>query len=132
MRKLVSALAIVLISQAPHGPASAEAAKPERVTVTMSSFKFSPNHLTLRHGRTYLLHLVNASGGGHDFAAPEFFAASTIAPADRGTVAGGKIKLAGKASADVTLTPQKVGVYKLHCSHFLHAGMGMTGLITVE
>jgi plastocyanin len=102
------------------------------VTVELSSFAFSPGTLTFQHGRSYRLHLVNTSGGGHDFTAPEFFAASEVVPADRAKVTAGKIRLTGKESVDVTLTPLKAGAYALRCSHFLHAGMGMKGQITVE
>lgn len=129
MRKPLALIALML---APSVPLAAQSAKPETVSVELSSFKFSPSDLRLHHGLSYRLHLVNASGGGHDFTAPEFFAASNIAAADRNSVAGGKVTLAGKQSVDVTLTPEKPGVYALRCSHFLHSGMGMNGRIVVD
>lgn len=129
--KIAAAVALAALSlSAPQAMAQGE--NPQPVTVELSSFAFSPSSLTFQHGRVYRLHLVNASGGGHDFTAPEFFAASEIAPADRAKVAGGKIRLAGKESVDVTLTPEKAGTYELRCSHFLHASMGMKGQITVQ
>jgi plastocyanin len=131
-RKLAAMAVVAALSLAAPSAGGAQDAGPQMVSVELSSFAFSPNALTFQHGRTYRLHLVNTSGGGHDFTAPEFFAASQIAPADRARIADGKVKLAGKQSVDVTLTPQKPGTYALHCSHFLHAGMGMKGAITVE
>jgi plastocyanin len=132
MRKPIVLFAILAASQAPLAGLIAQTARPESVTVELSSFKFSPAALRLQHGRAYRLHLVNTSGSGHDFAAPEFFAASAIAPEDRALVAGGKVKLAARHSADVTLTPEKAGTYALRCTHFLHSTMGMSGTITVE
>jgi len=131
MRKSIVCLALFVTAQAPVGRLPAQPSGLETVTVTLSNFKFTPNAIVLQHGRSYRLHLVNASGGGHDFTAPGFFAASAIAPPDRAMVTDGKIRLAGKASVDVTLTPEKPGVYALHCSHFMHSGMGMNGHVTV-
>ena len=33
---------------------------------------------------------------------------------------------------DVAFTPEKTGTYPLHCSHFMHSSMGMSGRIDVE
>lgn len=132
MRKQVAGAAVFLAMAMPMAASNAQAAKPELVAVELSSFKFSPAALVLQHGRTYRLHLVNTSGGGHDFTAPEFFAASDIAAADRSQVVDGKVKLTGKQSVDLVVTPERPGTYELRCSHFLHSGMGMRGSITVE
>ena len=132
MRKPIIAVTILLASYVPTGTLAAQAAQPQVVPVELSSFKFAPAEIALRHGQAYRLHLVNTSGGGHDFAAPEFFAASNIAAKDRGLVVGGKVKLAGKQSVDIVLTPEKAGTYALRCTHFLHSGMGMNGRITIQ
>lgn len=132
MRKPIAAFALLLAWQAPVAKLAAQTAAPEIVSVELSNFKFSPSDLTLQQGRTYRLHLVNAAGGAHDFTAPEFFAASNIAAGDRALVAGGKVKLAGHQSVDITLTPAKSGTFALHCSHFMHSGMGMSGQIVVQ
>ena len=52
------------------------------ISVELSSFKFTPSSFTLERGVPYRLHLTNSASGGHDFAAKELFAASTIAPED--------------------------------------------------
>jgi uncharacterized cupredoxin-like copper-binding protein len=132
MRKPLSILAFILASQIPAAALVAQAGGPETIPVQLSSFKFAPSELTLQRGHSYRLHLVNASGGGHDFSAPAFFAASTIAPADRGKVAGGKVRLSGKQAVDITLTPERAGSYPLTCTHFMHSGFGMKGRITVQ
>lgn len=131
-RKIATAVAFAALSLTARSAVNAQGEAPQVVSVELSSFRFSPDTLTFQHGRTYRLHLVNTSGGGHDFAAPEFFASSVIAQANRSEVVGGKVRLAGKQSVDVVLTPEKPGTYGFHCSHFLHSGMGMRGQITVQ
>lgn len=130
MRKSIVALALIA-SLTPAAASFAQPAAPETVSVELSNFKFTPSELMLQHGHAYRLHLVNLSGGGHDFSAAQFFAASTIAAGDRGKVIDGKAKLSGKETVDITLTPETAGSYELTCTHFMHSGMGMKGRITV-
>ena len=131
MRRPMMASALALISFCATGSLAQSPAE-QTVTVVLSSFKFTPVTLTLQHGRAYRLHLSNMSSGGHNFAAKEFFAASTIAPEDRGKIANGKVDLAGGGSVDIRLVPNATGTYRLRCSHFMHSGFGMTGTIVVQ
>ena len=108
--------------------ASPAAAQPQAITIGVFSFGFSPKPIHLRAGQPVTLTFVNQSGHGHDFTAPEFFAASAISA---GAAPGGKIALAGNQTKTVTLTP-RAGTYPAHCSHFLHSSMGMTGQIIVN
>ncbi len=111
-------------------PASAQTAK--RFDITLANFSFTPSTITLKAGQPVTLHFENKGSGGHDFTAPQFFKAATM---DTGTRAKlgkkGRIDLSAGESADVTLIP-KAGTYKVKCGHFLHAGFGMTGTITVS
>jgi plastocyanin len=75
--------------------------------------------------------LENVASGGHDFAAPDFFAASLIRPNDAALVAGGNVEVPGSASRTVHLVPA-AGEYRLVCTHAGHALLGMTGRIVVE
>ena len=111
--------------------AAAEA--PAKVTVSMANFSFTPTDLHLHAGRSVTLHFVNEGSGGHDFTAEEFFAAATMDAATRASVGGakGRVSLGKGESADVTLTPH-AGTYKVHCSHFGHVALGMTGKIIVD
>jgi uncharacterized cupredoxin-like copper-binding protein len=131
MRPSLAALTFLLATQTPLAGLSAQGSA-ETISVELSSFKFAPSTLTLQHGHAYRLHLVNAASGGHDFAAPAFFAASTIAPGDQGKVAGGKVRLSGKQTIDIVLTPQRAGTYSLTCTHFMHSTFGMKGQIIVR
>jgi len=104
----------------------------QSVEVTLSNFKFTPKDLRLHHGQTYRLHLVNSGSGGHDFSAPEFFAASEIAPADAAMVRDGRIEVAKGETRDIRITPRTPGDYKVECTHMMHAMLGMKGRITVD
>lgn len=101
------------------------------VTVTLSSFDFEPASIRLRAGQPVVLHLVNASRGGHNFAAPQFFAASAIRPEEQGLVHKGAIELPGHQTKAIGLVP-RAGTYKLRCTHMMHSAFGMKGEIIVD
>ena len=129
-------IAPLLAAAVAFGPGASAAADPDwgraqQVDVMLSSFKFGPKTLQLKAGQPVILHLVNSSSGGHDFSAPDFFAAAAIRPADRDKVARGRINLRGHESINVGLVPA-AGRYKLKCTHAFHAMFGMTGSISVE
>lgn len=127
MRILPLALAALALSV----PVTA-AETPARVTVTLANFSFTPADLHLHAGQPVTIHFVNEGSGGHDFTAQEFFAAAIMDAANRTRVEGGKgrVSLGKGESSDVTLTP-KAGTYKVHCSHFGHSTLGMTGSVVV-
>lgn len=103
-------------------------AQSAQAVVQVWSFGFAPRPLHLAAGRPVTLTFVNQSGSGHDFTAREFFAASAISA---GAAPGGKIALAGHETKSITLVP-RAGTYEAHCTHFLHASMGMTEQIIVN
>ena len=103
----------------------------EAVTVTLANFDFTPAVLHLRAGKPYVLRIENHASGGHTFTAPEFFAASAVLATDAALLKEGEIALQGGATATLHLVPAK-GSYKLVCTHFGHAALGMTGTIEVE
>jgi uncharacterized cupredoxin-like copper-binding protein len=101
------------------------------VEVSLSNFDFTPRHIQLEAGVPYALHFVNTASGGHDFTAPEFFAAARVAPGDSAAIAGGQVELAGGQDKTIRLIPA-AGTYKLACTHLGHAALGMTGDIAVR
>jgi plastocyanin len=127
MRLMFLAAAIALA--APVSAAS-QAAKTE---VVLANFSFSPEELHLHAGQSATIHFVNKGSGGHDFTAVEFFSAATMDAADRAKVGGakGRVSLGRDEAIDVTLIP-RAGIYKAHCSHFMHSSLGMTGKIVVD
>jgi len=124
--RLFAAFALAALT-AP-APAQTDWSRAQRIEVRLSSFDFEPSSLRLRAGQPVILHLVNTSGGGHNFAAPEFFAAAAVAG---GPVRDGTVEVRGRQSADVRLVPAR-GRYRLRCTHTLHSTFGMRGEILVE
>jgi plastocyanin len=125
--KMIAYVALAVLAVA--APTSAQNAA--RIEIQLANFKFTPADIKLAAGQPVTLHFVNKGSGGHDFTAPEFFKAATMDAATRTKLGKkGRIDLSAGESADVTLTP-KAGAYKVKCGHFLHAGFGMTGTITV-
>lgn len=110
--------------------------KAEAVTVTLDSYDFTPDALRFRAGAAYRLTLVNADGSGHTFAAPAFFRAVVLRPAE-GAGAGRAAPLEAVAVAPgqsrmlefVAVTP---GAYELECDRPLHAMFGMKGTLVIE
>lgn len=122
-------LALPLFALAALSPA--RAADPSVVQVTMTNFRFSPATLQLAAGAPTVLRLRNDAGGGHNFAAPAFFAAARIDPASAGLVHNGRVEVKAHSTVDVALTPE-AGRYPLKCTHTLHSSFGMKGSITVH
>jgi len=119
-------LALLFLLAVPAVAAAQPAAR--NVEVRLSNFSFTPNTIRLRAGEPVVLHLVNVAHGGHDFAAPEFFAAASGVS---GPVARGRVELHGNQSVDVHVTPAR-GHYHLRCTHTMHTAFGMHGEIDVE
>ena len=111
-------------------PVSADDAA--KLNITLANFSFTPSAIKLKAGQPVTLHFDKRGSGGHDFTAPEFFKAATMNSATRARLGSkGRVELGAGTSADVVLTP-KAGTYTVKCGHFLHAGFGMTGTITVS
>lgn len=122
MRAIVFAFALLIPASVPAQEA------PRRLEVRLSSFDFTPSTIRLAAGQPVVLHLVNNGGGGHNFAAPEFFAAAQRVS---GPVERGRVEVPGRRSVEIRLTPAR-GSYRLRCTHTLHTSFGMTGRIVVE
>ncbi|MCB2067101.1 MAG: cupredoxin domain-containing protein [Erythrobacter sp.] len=128
---LLAGCASTHVIQPQLSPASVEYSRAQRVEVTLDNFSFAPADLHLQAGRPIALVVTNAASGGHNFTAPEFFAAAQIMPGHADLVASGQLSLSGGQSVTVNLIPA-AGTYRLTCTHLGHAVLGMTGTITVE
>jgi plastocyanin len=124
MRVILCALLLAL----PAAASSQETGARRTVEVRLSSFDFTPDAISLRAGEPVTLHLVNSGNGGHNFSAPQFFAAATGVS---GPVRNGAVEVRGHQSVDVRLTPAR-GSYRLRCTHTLHSTFGMRGEIIVQ
>jgi plastocyanin len=129
MRHLLFATA--LFAAAPALAQAINWASATPVTVTLSSFAYAPSPVRLPAGVPVRLTLANDSSGGHNFAAPDFFAAAVIRPEDRTSIRRGAVEVRRSSSVVITLVP-RAGRYRLRCTHLLHSSFGMTGEIIVE
>lgn len=129
MRKFVVLIALVALA----GPAEAQDpwAGATIVPVRLSSFDFTPSGIVLPAGRPVVLRLQNVSGGGHNFAARDFFQAAQVRPADQGKVVNGAVEVRGGTTVDIGLVPA-AGRYRLRCTHTFHTALGMSGSIQVR
>lgn len=124
----LSAIALVALGAQPANPQA-----PAVVNVQLSSFKFAPRTIVLNRSGSYVLRLHNVSKDSHDFSAPSFFSASTIAPADRAMVVEGSVEVRPGTIREIGLTaPAAAGRYKLKCTHTFHKMFGMSGTIIVR
>src|SRR6185503_20561167 len=98
MRALVSVCLLFLPAAAAAQPAA------RTVEIRLSSFDFTPNEIRLRAGEPVILHLVNSGRGGHNFSAPQFFAAASGVS---GPVRRRAAEAAPHARADARLTPPR-------------------------
>jgi plastocyanin len=108
--------------------AASAAAQPTAQTIQVYSYGFGPHPIHLAAGQPVTLVFVNQSGSSHDFTAHRFFASSTITA---GAAPDGEIDLAPHQTKSVTLVP-RAGTYPAHCSHFMHAQLGMRDEIVVS
>ena len=106
----------------------APAGNGETITVQLSNFDFTPEHLRLKAGVPVRLRLANVSGGGHDFSAPAFFAASSFPPGVA-VPQGGTVPVGSHQTVEIMVVPRMPGTYHLECTHFLHSLFGMHGTI---
>ena len=117
---------------AASGAARAQPAQPPVITVQLSEYKFAPAEIDLDHGQSYVLRVVNTGGKAHDLSAKAFFQSVTVAPSSASEVRDGAVELAMGESADVAFTAGAPGTYEMHCTHPLHAMLGMKGKIVVR
>ena len=121
-------ISIAALSLTAAAGTAAQAPEPETVKVVLSSYRYDPSPILLHAGHPVRLSFENKAGKGHDFAAPEFFAAARIVS---GQVRNGVVDLAAHESKVVEVVPA-AGTYPVHCSKFLHASMGMKTEVVVR
>jgi uncharacterized cupredoxin-like copper-binding protein len=96
----------------------------------MIDYQFRPNHLTLKHGERYRIHLENHGKETHEFTAPTFFSTAKIENPEILNHERTEIVVQPGESKDFLVTAGRAGKYDLRCSD--HDWAGMTGGITVE
>ena len=121
-------LLLPLLFAASAAAAQADWSHAHRLEVRLSSFDYDPEVIRLRAGQPVVLRLVNSGGGGHNFSAPQFFAAARDVG---GPVEDGAVEVPGRRTVEVRLVPA-AGRYRLRCTHTFHTTLGMRGTIVVE
>jgi len=130
MLKFANVVILIAVPFLPVGEASAQTVMP--LSITLSNYSFTPNVLDLQAGITYRMHFINGGSKDHNFSAPEFFAASQIAPDDQAKIEKGLVALDSGQSVDITVTTGSAGTFPVECTHFMHKMMGMHGSIVVQ
>lgn len=124
--RLTASLALLVLA----APAAAQTdwSRASRIEVRLSSFDYDPETIRLRAGQPVVLRLRNVGRGAHNFSAPAFFAAASVAA---GPVGNGAVEVPGRNTVEVRLIPAR-GRYRLRCTHTLHTTFGMRGEIVVD
>jgi uncharacterized cupredoxin-like copper-binding protein len=121
--------AALLSARHGHAAAAVDRAAAQTVEVRMLEYEFMPSALHVRHGVPYRLHLVNAGKEGHDFTAPDFFAAAQVN--NREVLKDGKsIYLRPGDTADIYFIAPAAGLFAPRCAD--HDWAGMTATIIVD
>lgn len=86
-------------------------------TVEGSSFKFTPNKITVKKGDTVKVNFKSIGAMPHDFAIDEFNVATK--------------QISGGATESVTFVADKAGTFEFYCSVGNHRAQGMVGTLVV-
>ncbi|WP_162527281.1 cupredoxin domain-containing protein [Sphingomonas solaris] len=134
--KLAAALLIAAAttSAATAAPPVPNWTKGTPIDVTVTNNRFTPDRLTLKRGRQYILRIHNRSDRKHNFSAPQFFTAARVSPRDSGWVTDDKVDLAPGQSATLHIvapdTPNALFSYR--STNLLDAAENMKGEIRVR
>lgn len=102
------------------------------LTIEIGDHRISPKRLILYEGQPYRLYFVNRSPRTHNFFAPRFFRAATIAPGENAVI-DGEVELREGQSASVYLTPPAGAFeYDARCTHLAHDAFGGRAHIEVR
>jgi plastocyanin len=132
MKMKLAMAAGALAAMLAAGAAGAQGEAPTVVAVQLSEFSYSPTTIELNRGQDYVLRLTNSGAHAHDLSAKAFFQTVSLAPGLAALVEKGDVEVAAGRSANVALTPDKAGSYEMHCTHPMHAMLGMKGKIIVR
>jgi uncharacterized cupredoxin-like copper-binding protein len=129
MAALIAAAAFVARR---HGSATAPVdwSNAARVEIRMIEYEIVPSELRLRRGLPYRLHLVNAGKEGHDFTAPDFFAAVEVRNTGTLSESGSSVFLQPGQETDIYFIARHGGLFAPRCAD--HDWAGMTATIVID
>ena len=113
-----------------HAAASIDWSNARRVEVRMVEYEIVPGEFRFRRGLPYRLHLVNAGKEGHDFTAPDFFAAVEIRNAGALNESGSSVFLQPGQETDIYFIARSPGLFTPRCAD--HDWAGMTATIVID
>jgi len=115
-----------------HGNAAAPVnwSKARRVEIRMIEYEIVPKELRFHRGLPYRLHLVNAGKEGHDFTAPDFFAAVQVRNTGALNESGSSVFLQPGQETDIYFIARHPGLFAPRCAD--HDWAGMTATIVID
>ncbi len=124
------------LTSAPQRVAQADWSRPDTVTVTLSNYAFTPDHLVFHRDHPTRLILRNVGDTTHTFVSPGFF--KTIAVKQVVTPAGVEngswvesVAVPKGQTKELWFIPAEYGSWGYECTVPFHAAMGMTGVVDV-
>ena len=96
----------------------------------MIEYEIVPSEFRLLRDLPYRLHLVNAGKEGHDFTAPDFFAAVEIHNAGALNESGSSVFLQPGQETDIYFIARSPGLFAPRCAD--HDWAGMTATIVID
>ncbi len=128
LRLVVAAIACA--ATAAMGAAKIDWAKAQLVDVAAVEYRFIPNHLVLRRGVAYRLHLANRGKELHELTAPAFFKTVELRNPEALNLERTELALQPGEHTDLYFVATRPGHYDMWCAD--HDWAGMTGDITVK
>jgi len=130
---LMAALIATTAFVAPrHGSAATPTdwSSARRVEIRMIEYEIVPSELRFRRDLPYRLHLVNAGKEGHDFTAPDFFAAVQVRNTGALNESGSSVFLQPGQETDIYFIARHAGLFAPRCAD--HDWAGMTATIVID
>jgi uncharacterized cupredoxin-like copper-binding protein len=126
------ALAVAAVAEPPTMAAEAPAdwSRAVALTVVMTEYSFTPDHLRFHQGQPYRLRLENRGKEMHEFTAPEFFKAIAIRNPEVLVAAGNDVVVQPGEQKELDFVPRQRGEFGLICAD--HDWAGMIGGIVIE
>lgn len=124
------------LADAPQVAAAADWGAADTVTVTLSDYAFTPDHLVFHRGHPTRLVLRNVADGDHNFVAEGFFKTIAVkqvtgpAAAEPGSWVEKVVVPAGQTK-ELWFVPTVYGSWGFECTVPTHAMLGMTGVVDV-
>jgi uncharacterized cupredoxin-like copper-binding protein len=110
--------------------ALADSALPRTITVILTEYSFTPDHLTLQHGLPYRVVLRNVGAEIHEFTAPTFLAAIRLQNPEILDASGRQVVVRPGESRSLRFVAPRPGRYPFSCAD--HDWAGMEGDILVR